>query len=406
LAAFNLASLLDRVGQSEASLAAAAAGYATTERLGVARTYGGLLLGFRAKAEYNLGRWDEAEASSALGLRRGATDRAELWLAANRARVLTGRGAFDDARALLRRAREIDDRLGGTEFRTSVLLGEAELAMWEARLADLRAIGEEGITLAEKPGPPDPALAWLAATVLRAEADAAMARAAPPTDADRASVVALVARIDRTAEAAAATTRELLEGSRRGRALLGLMLAERARLLGSDDAANWIAAAASWAETGRPYPAAYADYRAGAALLAAGGSRADAAARLRTAAAAATGLRAAPLLALIERLARQARIDLASAGATDAADQPDRAGAGGTVAALGLTEREAEVLRLVAGGWTNQQIADALFITRKTASVHFSNILAKLGAAHRTEAAAMAHRLGLAGDERPPGGAP
>ena len=44
------------------------------------------------------------------------------------------------------------------------------------------------------------------------------------------------------------------------------------------------------------------------------------------------------------------------------------------------------MLRLVAGGWTNQQIADALFIARKTASVHVSNILGKLGVDSRVEA--------------------
>jgi DNA-binding NarL/FixJ family response regulator len=53
------------------------------------------------------------------------------------------------------------------------------------------------------------------------------------------------------------------------------------------------------------------------------------------------------------------------------------------------------VLRLVAAGWTNQQIADALFITRKTASVHVSNVMGKLGASNRGEAAALGQRLGL-----------
>jgi DNA-binding NarL/FixJ family response regulator len=53
------------------------------------------------------------------------------------------------------------------------------------------------------------------------------------------------------------------------------------------------------------------------------------------------------------------------------------------------------VLRLVAAGRSNQQIAEALFISRKTASVHVSHILAKLGVENRVEAAATAHRLGL-----------
>ena len=60
-----------------------------------------------------------------------------------------------------------------------------------------------------------------------------------------------------------------------------------------------------------------------------------------------------------------------------------------------LTAREAEVLRLVAGGWTNRQIADELFISPRTASVHVTNIFGKLGANSRVEAAAIAHRLGL-----------
>ena len=54
------------------------------------------------------------------------------------------------------------------------------------------------------------------------------------------------------------------------------------------------------------------------------------------------------------------------------------------------------MLALVADGRTNRQIADELFISEKTASVHVSNILAKLGVANRAEAAAVAHRVGLA----------
>ena len=63
---------------------------------------------------------------------------------------------------------------------------------------------------------------------------------------------------------------------------------------------------------------------------------------------------------------------------------------------LGLTRREAEVLTLVAAGRTNRQVAKALFISEKTASIHVSHILAKLGVAGRVEAAAVAHRMGLA----------
>jgi DNA-binding CsgD family transcriptional regulator len=72
-------------------------------------------------------------------------------------------------------------------------------------------------------------------------------------------------------------------------------------------------------------------------------------------------------------------------------------GPAGELARLGLTHREREVLFQVAAGRSNAQIAKVLFISPKTAGVHVSNILAKLGVASRVEAAAVAHRLGLTG---------
>ena len=82
---------------------------------------------------------------------------------------------------------------------------------------------------------------------------------------------------------------------------------------------------------------------------------------------------------------RRGRVDIgAESGASD-----------GAVDRFRLTEREREVLNLVAKGRTNPQIAAALFISAKTASVHVSNILTKLGVANRGEAAAEARRLGL-----------
>ena len=60
-----------------------------------------------------------------------------------------------------------------------------------------------------------------------------------------------------------------------------------------------------------------------------------------------------------------------------------------------LTARESEVLQLLTNGLTNRQIGRSLFISEKTASVHVSNILGKLGATTRTEAAALARRQGL-----------
>jgi DNA-binding CsgD family transcriptional regulator len=110
-------------------------------------------------------------------------------------------------------------------------------------------------------------------------------------------------------------------------------------------------------------------------------------------AAAITGrLGAHPLDSEIRALGRRARLD-------PAPPTPAAAPAAGTPSAaaqlLGLTPREAEVLALVAAGRSNREIAQALFISPKTVGVHVSNLLAKLGAAGRVEAAAIAHRLGL-----------
>ena len=80
--------------------------------------------------------------------------------------------------------------------------------------------------------------------------------------------------------------------------------------------------------------------------------------------------------------------------------RPEAAPAATGIDAFGLTQREREVLQLLADGRSNPQIAAELFISRKTASVHVSNILGKLGVASRGEAAAVAHRLGLSAAAR------
>ena len=93
----------------------------------------------------------------------------------------------------------------------------------------------------------------------------------------------------------------------------------------------------------------------------------------------------------VEALARRARVVL----------NGEAAEGGGPAAALGLTDREVEVLALLAVGRTNRAIGEALFISAKTASAHVSRIFAKLGVANRAEAAGVAYRLGLVPDRSP-----
>jgi DNA-binding NarL/FixJ family response regulator len=156
--------------------------------------------------------------------------------------------------------------------------------------------------------------------------------------------------------------------------------AEWTRLQSHSDPKAWQAAVEAFSY-GHVYEVARCRWRLAEALLGAG-DREQATAAARTAHATAVRLEAAPLQAAVEALARRGRLDL---GAGLLAER--------TLA--GLTPRELEVLRLLVEGRSNRQIADTLFISGKTASVHVTNILAKLGVHSRLEAAAKARRLGL-----------
>ena len=159
--------------------------------------------------------------------------------------------------------------------------------------------------------------------------------------------------------------------------------AEATRLEGRTDPGLWAASVEAFGY-GHAYEQARSRWRLAEALLAAG-RREEAQAAALAARTVAERLGAAPLRSRVEALARRGRLDV---------------GAGpppGDDGAAGLTPREREVLRLVAAGRSNKQIADALYISRKTASVHVSNILTKLGVRSRGEAAASARRLGLDG---------
>jgi DNA-binding NarL/FixJ family response regulator len=166
--------------------------------------------------------------------------------------------------------------------------------------------------------------------------------------------------------------------------------AEQARLHGRPDPAAWAAAAAQWDALGHPYPAARARFRQAEAMLATRAPRAGVEEALWAAHTVAARLGAAPLRRELELLAQRGRVRLeAPVEPVGPPAQPPAA------SRLGLTRREAEVLALLAAGRSNRQIGEALFITPKTASLHVSRILAKLGVGGRVEAAAVAHRLGL-----------
>jgi DNA-binding CsgD family transcriptional regulator/RecA/RadA recombinase len=146
--------------------------------------------------------------------------------------------------------------------------------------------------------------------------------------------------------------------------------------------AAWERTAAAFEEMGHPFEAARSRARLGAVLRAAGRPD-EARPHLDAARATAVRLGARPLL------------DELAATAPAARSTREPASRSRDVAGNDLTAREVEILALVAEGRSNAEIARQLFISAKTVSVHVSNILAKLGASGRTEAAAIARRDGL-----------
>lgn len=167
--------------------------------------------------------------------------------------------------------------------------------------------------------------------------------------------------------------------------LLATAQAEAARLLATGPVGAWASLAERWEAARMPYPAAYARTRQAAALVARNRTQ-TAAPLLRAAHAAARELGAGPLRGELERIARRGRIPLL-----------DRATDGPSLAVL--TRREREVLELLGWGRTNREIASTLFISERTAAVHVSRVLTKLGAGNRGEAARIARQAPLSSKE-------
>jgi DNA-binding CsgD family transcriptional regulator len=166
--------------------------------------------------------------------------------------------------------------------------------------------------------------------------------------------------------------------------------AEMTRARGKSDPRRWRCAAEAWDAVQRPYPAATARWREVEALVEAG-DRETAGEVARAALAVCERLGARWLGGELQALVARARLQAGEPDALSAAENGNS-----PADPFGLTPRERQVLALVAAGATNRQIGASLFMAEKTASVHVSRILAKLGVQTRTQAAAVAHRLHLA----------
>ena len=358
----------ERGGSAEA-IQVGRQGLARARQLGLARQIAAPIAGNLAQALNAAGRWDEALEiiDEILSLDQPPLGRAHQLL--TRGSIAVARGDVDSAIAIVAEVRSLAaiHSQGHYAYPLAQLEIHWRLASGDltGALACARAVPAPGTAT-----DPAPRYQWaLIGSAMRACAEA---KAFGVADADVSEL-----RTDLEARAATLPRHTPLQD-----AYAALAAAESSRAEGRQDPASWDAAHAAWERLGRPYHAAYALLHAARAAMARG-DRDAAAARLRAGAELAERVGARPLLQQIARQARQAGVDLSLSGQAAA---PTR---------FGLTERETEVLRLVAEGRGNRDIAAELFISPRTASVHVSNILGKLGVATRTEAAAVTYRLHL-----------
>jgi DNA-binding CsgD family transcriptional regulator len=364
----NLSDCLEVAGRHSESAEVAGRGLALAAQVGLTRhVYGGYLVANRAEALIRLGRWAEAHEllSGAIdaGLARWV---AQPQLMTLRATISALCGRYKEAASDIDAASMEVGARDEAQFALAFELGRALVAWAGGDRARARMLVQEALesgheVLEGRYGWP---LVWLG---LRIEAET--------PDPEREHVEWL-----RSLAAALPTS------TPSSRTYHALAVAEASRADGG--VADWLSAVEAARGEEDPYLEAYALLRA-AGQAAAAGDRELAAPMVEQSARLAAEMGAEPLLIEAHTLARRARLRLPEA-------QSPAPGTDREIDSYRLTERELEVLKLVAAGRSNPQIATELFISPKTASVHVSNIISKLNVTSRGEAAAVAHRLGIA----------
>jgi DNA-binding CsgD family transcriptional regulator/tetratricopeptide (TPR) repeat protein len=396
---------LEGAGMHERAARVAREGVEEARQYGLARTSGTFLSINLAEPLVSLGRWDEAlqVVEHALELAPPAPYRASLQGFATD--IALARGQFDRAEKLLEASRSVLSR-GNYRDQTTLPHLCREIRLLQARGQLDQAVETAARALDERDLVSNPRYSWPVLVAVAQlvwavvpssrllDATAGLAETGPREPAEftepRAVELGAVARLALSLlPRLRALGGELLaEGDlqQAHRLTFGALTGPEAPLEHAAEAVAWRLkawdlAVGAWEALREPYAEALCLMSAARAALASG-DRQGAAARITRSRDLARALGATPLLEQLDAFARRARIGGGS-------EEP----AGGQP--LGLTARELEVLREVTSGRSNREIAEELVISVKTVSVHVSNILAKLGAATRGEAAATAHRMRL-----------
>jgi DNA-binding CsgD family transcriptional regulator/tetratricopeptide (TPR) repeat protein len=375
LANAMLAMILFEVGHTEEALSVAQDGATLSQRAGFETSFGTFHAGVAARCLVRLGRWTEADLVLGGAALPDSTPIGAIQLDAAAAPLAARRGQRDAAGEVAERLR----RHPSDAFSRAII----DAALVDVHLAAKewdRAVDIASDALSPEPNTDPRLVARFTAGLVLGAVERALDQLARREVVDVDAIhLDLGQRID-------LARADPSSGTPAGAADIALAEATITRLQGGDASAFTRAAVAA-DRIGDAWLAAFARLHE-AEASARTGSTAQAADALRASYDTATALGAAPLVDDIEALARRTRISL---------DAPTVAVLGSADAAqLGLTSREAEVLALVAAGRTNREIGTELFVSEKTASVHVSNILRKLGVSSRVDAAAIAQRVGVA----------
>jgi DNA-binding CsgD family transcriptional regulator/tetratricopeptide (TPR) repeat protein len=355
---------LDRLGRLADAVEPAERAYSLTKRYQLFGNLGLITAANLLDLLRMTGRWDEADDIAETVPLAGTFTQHRCYFRVVRAQFYLARGRFEEV------DRDLADAVTALDAEQPDVAvpfwnTSSELALWRGDTAAAARHLEKSLTLAHR-APLSQLAAWTMALGWRV---ATQARCGPEW----------VSSLD---------TLNRLVGDRAELGLHGMAWSavahgEKARYQDRPDPAPWDEAASRWRQLGRRYDEAYALYRLSESYLGVG-DRPPAIAAAGRALDLTRELGAEPLGRELHGFTRRARISTASAvRARDAAERE------------GLTPREIEVLGLISEGNSNRDIAGALYISARTVGVHVSNILAKLQAKSRTEAASIGRRRGL-----------